>query len=246
MSKSEGKKTKALFIDFDGTLTAEHTGGAVFIDLNDGDRCWRPGLGEGALSSNVASGEAGWTFRLLYDLVMTQKVCVAIVTMADEKHGDALRRWLHIHPKERSRWAVLAGRELVLQWLGCAARQTSCAHDDSERLVAEMLESNRFFIDAHFHATSKAAHVRNSLGYFLQKGSLARETLRNDNLLMIDDTFSILSDIVEHFSGIDVEFVGSLGLCRQTFAQMLDHRSFLPSVVHPCENDIDKDENKQT
>ena len=85
MSKSEGKKTKALFIDFDGTLTAEHTGGAVFIDLNDGDRCWRPGLGEGALSSNVASGEAGWTFRLLYDLVMTQKVCVAILVFKNLK-----------------------------------------------------------------------------------------------------------------------------------------------------------------
>lgn len=222
---SATKRTKVVLFDFDGTLTAQHMGGAVFVDMRTGDDCWRPGIGQFLLSQNVASQCASWTFALIWDLVMLQKVCVGIVTMSDDKHGAPLHKWLA--KAQNSTWKVFAGRQLVMQWLFCIARQHCKGKVNEARAMIDALaDSGRFFVDAHFDAASKARHVHASVAHFAMHRQLDLLTLRHSDILMIDDDRVVLDDIAQHYAGMETALVAETGVSSDIWSLIVDKRTF--------------------
>lgn len=206
-----------VLIDFDETLTKEHTGGALQfrrcsssaqrqsangtllmqrIDLHRD--C--ANSGDVSLTSNAASGDLAWTFRMLADIVLRQRRCLAIVTMADAAHGPMRAAQTNLDPLQ---YDTLAGAPLVRRWLLCAALVLyNNEYDRARSALDELDASGRFVIVAQAHPSSKETHVRAACQHFFDAQQLDAGQLQARHMLYIDNTECLLRSTAKCFPGM--------------------------------------------
>jgi len=218
-----------LLVDFDETLTKNHTGGALqfrrsapFALVNEsnesddnGDanrdaepRRWKrvdlhrniTNNGDQSLVQNAASNDIAWSFRLLQDVVLRQRRCLAIVTMADNAHGVTRAAQTQLDP---ALYETLAGESLVRRWLLCAAL-VACNNDYecARRQLLELEQSKRFTVVAMAHPCSKAQHVRVACQRFFDNKTLDATRLQARHMLYLDNTACLLAATAASYPGM--------------------------------------------
>jgi len=167
-----------LLLDFDKTLTKQHTSGALnFLRINH--KVYRedfPTQHNAILAHNVACNDPVLLFNYLLKWVHVDKKCVAVVTMADERF-EAMRA-ATLSADEKKAYEAVGGRRLVLRWLVAIAGEWVLANDNkvdqttqtidicAVKEVAALFETKRFQVYAKYNESSKQWHIMQALQNF--------------------------------------------------------------------------------
>lgn len=190
---------KLLLLDFDRTLTATHTTGALCFSNTAYDRYLSPDDSSVELqfSQNIVMNPRLFLERLL--TLIDNNVCVSIITMADQRH--AAGRQVQLTGDLAQRYTVLAGRSLVIRWLCCVAmRAYDEKYNDAAVVLCRLFASRRFHIVAQYDEQSKRQHAAESMRYFEKHATLSR--LEPNEILYVDDTMPLLVNMQQHLPGV--------------------------------------------
>lgn len=212
--QGQPKMVELVLLDFDGTLTTQHSGGALWFHRYDSRQCLlvnEEGNEEMTrFGTNVASKDPAFTLRLLLDLVFVKKVCVAIATMSDSSIHNKLREDER-QQSTKTDFMVIGGREMVLHWIYCLAMEAlpKDQREGARGIVDALVHSGRFLVIAKFHPSTKRYHLDEALRYFAPR--LSRSALSSaypfEHVLYIDDTLFLLKDMKEKAPGINVAWL---------------------------------------
>lgn len=231
---------RLLLLDFDGTLTASHTGGALCFRMNNMLRCLdaATGIVESDFADNVASADAAFTIELLLHLVLECQTCVAIVTMADQGHEEPRER-LHLSTaQQRQLYQVVGGKVLVLHWLYCLAVRALKDVDIATAAIDHLLASGRFHVVAKFHPSSKRSHLSDVVDYFQKNRTLLAADLQPSEILYVDDTESLLRDMKKFMPKINTIWSPD-GITKKRWSS-IDARYRFGAGGHHADSESDK------
>lgn len=210
---------RLLLIDFDRTLTKEHTGGALCFNNRDTQRCLNPttGVSEENFCDNVSSGDAAFTLELLLSLPIEQNICVAIITMSDQRHESFRTAFLETsNGQRRNNYNCVGGEKMVRHWIFCLAFKALGSEYMANLTIEHLFATKRFFIVAKFHPNSKMGHLNDALMYFSKHQTLSSD-LKANEILYIDDSDFLLHDLSSKMPGIQTVWTPN-GLTKQRWA----------------------------
>lgn len=215
---------KLLLLDFDCSLTASHTTGALCFANNHYDHhlpAEFDRIDERVFSSNNASRDARFLFDILLQLVEND-ICVSIVTMSDILHTCFRQKQL-TSEQLMQEYKVLAGKALVLRWLYCiACRAHNYDCDAAEMAIEKLFKTNRFHIVAKFNEKSKQQHFIESVSYFNSVGTLDANTLQPNEIGYADDSMPFLADMEKHYPGIGTFWISQGGITKKVWHEIAE------------------------
>lgn len=199
--------TRVLFLDFDKTLTAFHTGGAQFFSKENPLFVYNAELGHDTyFALNNAAGNAAQLWAAIKHWILDRKICVAIITMSDSMHADTLQ-FLPFASAVCNTHQAVGGSEMVWRWLHSIAyaglmekieqlgpgsvteQEIDCAIEAEN----SVLQNERLIVVAKFHDSSKRSHVSSAIDLFQSRNLL--ESVQETEIVYIDDTESLLQDV---------------------------------------------------